>query len=213
MQPVTAGSQNSRREEGGGGAAIMGEACTVRPVTFKTGQMGREVHIFWMQIYVWWEVPRSNCMTKQTENLTLHLWWSQNRTMQCLLKLNSSHYFAASTKVLFGPQYNSPGIAVTTRSLSSSVFITLWKPQSASTNSIFIRMIRSLLERLKIKIKAVTICFLHSNLWIHAAALFLSQWWGSQEMANVQFPPSQDTENRHLKVNIYQTLNHFPTSS
>jgi len=52
MQPVTAGSQNSRREEGGGGAAIMGEACTVRPVTFKTGQMGREVHIFWMQIYV-----------------------------------------------------------------------------------------------------------------------------------------------------------------
>lgn len=166
-----------------------------------------------MQIYVWWVVPRSNCMMKQRENLTLHLQWSWNRTTQCLLKLNSSHYFAASTKVLFGPQYNSPGIAVTTRSLSSSVFITLWKPQSASTNSIFIRMIRSLFERLKIKIKAVTICVSCIQIWVHTAALFLPRWCKSQDMTNVQFPPSQDTENRHLKVNIYQTLDHFPRFS
>lgn len=154
---MLAGSQNGRR-------VVVGAAITWKlalwgqTVTFKTGQIGREVHIFWMKIYIWWVVLRSNCMMKQRENLTLHLRWSWNRTTQCLLKLNSSHYFAASTKVLFGPQYNSPGIAVTTRSLSSSVFITLWKPQSASTNSIFIRMIRSLFERLKIKIKAVTIC-------------------------------------------------------
>jgi len=216
---VLAGSQTGRRVEGDwggeGGQQTWGKlALWGQTVTIKTGQMGREIHIFWMQIYVWWVVPTSNCTTKQRENLTLHSRWSRNRTTQCLLKPNSSHYFRCKHKRIIWST-----VQLTWNSCDDKISIIKGLYYSLKTTKCLNQF--NIHPHDQIIIRAPEnknqgshdMCFLHSNLWIHAAALFLPHWCKSQEMANVQFRPSQDTENRHLNINIYQNMNHFPRFS
>lgn len=173
--------------------------------------MGTEGHIFLVQIYVWWVVPRSNCIMKQIESLALHLWWNQNRATQCLLKLNSPHYFCCKHKGIIWST-----VQLTWNSCDDKISIIKCLYYSLKTTKCLNQF--NIHPHDQIIIRAPenknqgshNICFLYSNLWIHAAALFLPQRCNSQERANVQFPRSQDTENRHVKVNIYQILNHFP---